>query len=72
MNNEAQINFYLGKLGQEQKIADMTFGELGELSPPCKGELICIDEEVYRVINVMQNYDIQEYAVFLEMYDWEG
>jgi len=38
---------------------------------PCKGELICVDEEVYRVKEVMNNYDHSLYEVYVKVYDWE-
>ena len=39
---------------------------------PSKKEKICFEGEVYTVIDVLQDYDNDEYNIFVEQYDWEG
>jgi len=75
-----KINIYKGKLGHEQLFCCL--GDTKDYLIPHKKELIClgnrakVEDEVYKVINVLYDYSYSddsfpEVNIFVEEYNWE-
>ena len=65
------VKIFEGKLGKEHFLKDFFLSHLN-CCLPRKKEKICFEGEVYTVIDVLQDYDNDEYNIFVERYDWEG
>lgn len=67
-----KIGIFMNKLGQETAIVrDFTPIIQGEEILPMVGDLISIDDEVYKVKQVLKNYVNDCYDVFVKVHDWE-
>lgn len=80
-----KTNVYKGKLGHEQLL--YCLGDIKDYLIPHKKELIClgnrakVEDEVYKVINVLYDYSYGDYSysddsfpevnIFVEEYNWE-
>lgn len=78
-NTIDKINVYLGKLGKEQFLMNLTVED--DMPFPSRQELIILprdeyendifDSDVYVVKQIITDYVHHEYNIFVELYDWE-
>lgn len=75
-----EVRVFKGKLGHEEGIGTITDTMLATLdyALPAKGDLIGLNDEVYKVQQVLLDYTENneagyepEYCVFVKDYDWE-
>lgn len=64
------IKTFIGKIGRERFLKDFDLEHLNVFAPRRK-DLIMLDGNIYRVLDVIQDYDLDEYNVFLEKFNWE-
>lgn len=64
-----RLHIYEGKIGHERFLYGIDIDD--DMPIPRKGEKICFDKEVYSVVDVLNNYDINETEIFVKLYDWE-
>ena len=64
-----RLHIYEGKIGHEDFLCTVDIDD--KMLVPRKGEKICLDKEIYTVIDVLNNYDINEVEIFVKLYDWE-
>lgn len=66
-----EVKVFNGKLGHEKYMCSMLLENMN-CCLPRKGEKVCINGDVYIVIDVLQDYDLDEYNIFVENFDWEN
>lgn len=65
------LKVFNGKLGHEKHMHSI-FIENMNCCLPRKGEKICINGNIYIIIDVLQDYDLDEYNIFVEDFNWEN
>ena len=65
-----EVKVFEGKLGREHDIFSFML-EHNNCCLPRKKEKICLNGDVYVVLDVLQDYDNDEYNIFVEHFDWE-
>ena len=65
------VKVFNGKLGYEKYMCSILLENMN-CCLPRKGEKACINGDLYVVIDVLQDYDLDEYNIFVENFDWEN
>ena len=67
-----KVKIYVGKPLEEKFLKDIDIGtgEFKNCRLPVKGDVIIVDDKSYKVKLVMNDYDDDEYAVFVKEYIW--
>lgn len=70
IRSDILIRVFEGELGREKHLIDIDDSEYR----PIKGELIAFDGDgtydVWRIINILHDYDVNEINIFVERYIW--
>ena len=73
IRSDILIRVFEGELGREKHLIDIDDNEYFD-TRPIKGELIAFDEDgiydVWRIIDVLHDYDVNEINIFVERYIW--
>lgn len=67
-----KVKVYVGMPMEEQFLKEIKLGngEYTNCRVPKKGEVIIIDDNSYKVKLVMNDYDDDEYVIFVKNYIW--
>lgn len=65
-----EIKVFDGKLYHEHWLKNFNLTEMFNAIAPRKGEKILLDGIVYTVIDVLQDYDLDEFNIFVEEFKY--
>lgn len=65
-----EVKVFEGKVGKEHYIKTFIIEHFNVVLPR-KNEKIVLDGTVYKVIDIIQDYDLDEYNVFVEEYNYD-
>lgn len=67
-----KVKVYVGKPMEEQFLKEINIGngEYDNCRVPRKGDVIILDDSSYKVKLVMNDYDDDEYVIFVKNYIW--
>lgn len=68
--NTFEMKVFEGKIGQEHWIKNYNIKSFNTCFPR-KGEKIVIEGVVYTIIDIIQDYDLDEFNVFVKEFNYE-